>query len=614
MQKNSVAKKYVLILIFSLLPFIIGIAFSLFHSSDRAYYSAAINISGSQRMRTMLLSNYSQQYVSASYNNDKDKKDSAQKILLVEREIYDKFYNALFEGEESLSIKQPDKEDVKKMLLELKPQIENYLTNIEKVMSNYKDTDSLNDITENAMKIKDQYHILTEMFQKENDSSIQRQRMLDILMIILGALITISGLLMTNRIKQQEYHAYFDFLTKLKNRHCFYHDIKDKEPTKHSVFFIDLNKFKIINDTYGHLTGDEILIGVAQKLRDTFDSELLYRFGGDEFVAIIPASAENLTIDERINALKVKLAEPIIDSSGRKHFVGLALGVVSYEVGIADWDTLISLSDDLMYDSKSIPGHVIVYRTKSDLDYRIKLINSVDKVFKNGLIKLNYSLIECLQSGNAPIFNVSSRWVDGNQIFRAKEFLPLLKRKGYLPMLDRNTITQLEYDLFNSINQETISTQNESYIISITEDTLINSHENQFIEIVSNININLEQVYIKVQDEWLNNQGLISQLNLLKEKGFKVALDLNKLELTLSDSNQYKMVNLIKLGNGLVQSLMISAQTRLLMREFVNWLTDMNMIVVLEGLTMQEDYEIIHNLEFRQERLIYIDSLSYKQN
>ncbi len=50
------------------------------------------------------------------------------------------------------------------------------------------------------------------------------------------------------------------------------------------------------------------------------------------------------------------------------------------------------------------------------------------------------------------------------------------------------------------------------------------------------------------------------------------------------------------------------------MREFVNWLTDMNMIVVLEGLTMQEDYEIIHNLEFRQERLIYIDSLSYKQN
>lgn len=458
------------------------------------------------------------------------------------------------------------------------------------------------------MYIKDQYHIITELFQLENDHSISRQRYLDILMIILAALITISGLFLTNRIKQQEYHAYYDFLTKLKNRHSFYHDIDGKNPSQYSIFFIDLNKFKVINDTYGHQIGDEILIGVAGKLRETFDTELLYRFGGDEFIAILPTIGDEILIDDKIKTLKNKLAEPIIDSSNRRHLVGLSLGVVSSQVGVANWDTLISLSDDLMYDSKSIAGHVIVYKTKEDLDYRLKLINSVDHVFKNGLIKLSYSRIECLRNDSVPIYNVSSRWIDRNQVFRAKEFLPLLKRKGYLPMLDRNTIVQLEKDLLQKIQINQSIDREANYIISVTEDTLINAQENQFVNLISTANIPVEHIYFKVQDEWLTDQGILRQLQLLKESGFKIALDLNKLELSLNDASQYGMVDLIKLGNSLVRTLMPSDQTRVLMKEFVNWITDLSIVVVLEGLTVNEHLDHIKCLDFRNKNLIYVDA------
>ena len=582
LQKNSVAKKYVLILVFSLLPFIIGITYSLFQSNDRAYYSAAINISGSQRMRTMLLSNYSQQYVSSTLANQFEDMKNAKEVLLKEKVIYDKFYNALLNGESSLDMKRPDNEEIAQVLKELEPFINNYLLSIESVLIDYNDKDSLKNITKNAMYIKDQYHIITELFQLENDHSISRQRYLDILMIILAALITISGLFLTNRIKQQEYHAYYDFLTKLKNRHSFYHDIEGKNPSQYSIFFIDLNKFKVINDTYGHQIGDEILIGVAGKLRETFDTDLLYRFGGDEFIAILPTIGDEILIDDKIKTLKNKLAEPIIDSSNRRHLVGLSLGVVSSQVGVANWDTLISLSDDLMYDSKSIAGHVIVYKTKEDLDYRLKLINSVDHVFKNGLIKLSYSRIECLRNDSVPIYNVSSRWIDRNQVFRAKEFLPLLKRKGYLPMLDRNTIVQLEQDLLQKEQLNQSFDREANYIISVTEDTLINAQENQFYNLISNANIPVEHIYFKVQDEWLTDQGLLRQLELLKESGFKIALDLNKLELSLNDASQYGMVDIIKLGNSLVRTLMASDQTRVLMKEFVNWITDLSFVVVLK--------------------------------
>ena len=608
LQKNSVAKKYVLILVFSLLPFIIGITYSLFQSNDRAYYSAAINISGSQRMRTMLLSNYSQQYVSSTLANQSEDIKNAKEVLLKEKVIYDKFYNALLSGESSLNMKRPDNEEIAQVLKELEPFINNYLLSIESVLIDYNDKDALKNITKNAMYIKDQYHIITELFQLENDHSISRQRYLDILMIILAALITISGLFLTNRIKQQEYHAYYDFLTKLKNRHSFYHDIEGKNPSQYSIFFIDLNKFKVINDTYGHQIGDEILIGVAGKLRETFDSELLYRFGGDEFIAILPTIGDEILIDDKIKTLKNKLAEPIIDSSNRRHLVGLALGVVSSQVGVSNWDTLISLSDDLMYDSKSIAGHVIVYRTKEDLDYRLKLINSVDHVFKNGLIKLSYSRIECLQNDSVPIYNVSSRWIDRNQVFRAKEFLPLLKRKGYLPMLDRNTIVQLEKDLLQKMQLNQSIDREANYIISVTEDTLINAQENQFVNLISTANIPVEHIYFKVQDEWLTDQGILRQLQLLKESGFKIALDLNKLELSLNDASQYGMVDLIKLGNSLVRTLMPSDQTRVLMKEFVNWITDLSIVVVLEGLTVKEHLDHIKCLDFRNKNLIYVDA------
>ena len=608
LQKNSVAKKYVLILVFSLLPFIIGITYSLFQSNDRAYYSAAINISGSQRMRTMLLSNYSQQYVSSTLANQFEDMKNAKEVLLKEKVIYDKFYNALLNGESSLDMKRPDNEEIAQVLKELEPFINNYLLSIESVLIDYNDKDSLKNITKNAMYIKDQYHIITELFQLENDHSISRQRYLDILMIILAALITISGLFLTNRIKQQEYHAYYDFLTKLKNRHSFYHDIEGKNPSQYSIFFIDLNKFKVINDTYGHQIGDEILIGVAGKLRETFDTDLLYRFGGDEFIAILPTIGDEILIDDKIKTLKNKLAEPIIDSSNRRHLVGLALGVVSSQVGVSNWDTLISLSDDLMYDSKSIAGHVIVYKTKEDLDYRLKLINSVDHVFKNGLIKLSYSRIECLRNDSVPIYNVSSRWIDRNQVFRAKEFLPLLKRKGYLPMLDRNTIVQLEKDLLQKMQLNQSIDREANYIISVTEDTLINAQENQFVNLISTANIPVEHIYFKVQDEWLTDQGILRQLQLLKERGFKIALDLNKLELSLNDASQYGMVDLIKLGNSLVRTLMPSDQTRVLMKEFVNWITDLSIVVVMEGLTVNEHLDHIKCLDFRNKNLIYVDA------
>ena len=175
-------------------------------------------------------------------------------------------------------------------------------------------------------------------------------------------------------------------------------------------------------------------------------------------------------------------------------------------------------------------------------------------------------------------------------------------------MLDRNTIVQFEQDLLQKKQLNQSIDREANYIISVTEDTLINAQENQFVNLISTANIPVEHIYFKVQDEWLTDQGILRQLQLLKERGFKIALDLNKLELSLNDASQYGMVDLIKLGNSLVRTLMPSDQTRVLMKEFVNWITDLSIVVVMEGLTVNEHLDHIKCLDFRNKNLIYVDA------
>ncbi len=84
MKKKSLAYRNIIILILSIFPFFIGIGISVYNSSDTEYFSSAINISGSQRMRTMLISNYMQSYYDAVDTKNKENELIYRDILETE--------------------------------------------------------------------------------------------------------------------------------------------------------------------------------------------------------------------------------------------------------------------------------------------------------------------------------------------------------------------------------------------------------------------------------------------------------------------------------------------------------------------------------------------------
>lgn len=157
--------------------------------------------------------------------------------------------------------------------------------------------------------------------------------------------------------KKVEYLAMHDELTGLVNRTKLRNEIPNifslakRQNSKVGILFIDLDGFKQINDTKGHEIGDVVLIMVAERMLQVVrDFDIVSRFGGDEFVIILPhcdSSEEVLVIAERIRTL---ISEPIADLALQ---ISCSIGVSCYPNHSSNWLELLTFADKAMYISKN---------------------------------------------------------------------------------------------------------------------------------------------------------------------------------------------------------------------------------------------------------------------
>lgn len=155
-----------------------------------------------------------------------------------------------------------------------------------------------------------------------------------------------------------EFLAHYDSLTKLPNRALFQDRlqralvISDRNKTKVGLMFLDLDKFKSINDTLGHLAGDQLLQSVAERLTSCLrESDTLCRQGGDEFMILL----ENINSAQDVELIATK----IMDAMVHPHMLDKHMTAVSFSIGAAiypddakDAESFIKCADDAMYVAK----------------------------------------------------------------------------------------------------------------------------------------------------------------------------------------------------------------------------------------------------------------------
>ena len=153
--------------------------------------------------------------------------------------------------------------------------------------------------------------------------------------------------------------AHFDTLTGIPNRYLFNEKIDqtiakvDREHTQFALFFIDLDDFKRINDTYGHKAGDHVLFSLAKSISGVIRKEdTLARIGGDEFALIVENVGDKIIIEKLAGKIIREISKPIYFEK-RIIFISCSIGICRYPQDTRCKEELIHFADLAMYDVKS---------------------------------------------------------------------------------------------------------------------------------------------------------------------------------------------------------------------------------------------------------------------
>lgn len=243
--------------------------------------------------------------------------------------------------------------------------------------------------------------------------------------------------------KALEHAALHDPLTKIPNRALFNdrlgHAIQlaTRENGKFALVVMDVNKFKQINDSYGHMVGDTVLKEISQRFTLVLrTSDTVARLGGDEFAIILPCVDEDAIIPI-VNKLSKVLEEPIvIDASSFS--VGCSFGITFFPAHGIDNQTLIHNADLAMYDAKSsgVPYRIYESGRTRNISEADQLITDLQAAIENNQLSLSYQPIINLTGGQVECVEALCRWIHPEKGYISPDkFIPLAEQKGLIQPL-----------------------------------------------------------------------------------------------------------------------------------------------------------------------------------
>lgn len=372
------------------------------------------------------------------------------------------------------------------------------------------------------------------------------------------------------------------------------------QPVRHAVFFLDLDRFKQVNDTLGHSIGDQLLIAIANRIKKLLkNKDILARYGGDEFVVTLTNITHSREAAKFAEQMIRIIEEPVVIDN-QEVFVSASMGVSIYPEDGTTAEGLINCADRAMTFSKENGrnGFAFYFDGLNTDTKRVLLLDTeMRKAIENRDFELYYQPKVCVETNEVVGVEALLRWTNeklGN--VSPAEFIPYAEETGLIIPLSLlvfelacNGQSQLRDAGYKNtpiaVNVSSIHFQQQSFLDSIQS-------------IMEKNNASPQNFEIEVTERTVMNSATetVSKLVKLKQLGFKLSIDdFGTGYSSLSYLVRFPL-DVLKIDRSFIQHICSLDDKQAIVDAIIQMAHRLNMKVVAEGAESAQQVELLREL------------------
>lgn len=405
---------------------------------------------------------------------------------------------------------------------------------------------------------------------------------------------------------RMQHQAQHDALTGLPNRALLNDRIQielshaRREQTTLAILFLDLDRFKIINDSLGHATGDQLLCVVARRLKKCLrDVDTVARLGGDEFMVLLPRISAVADAGHIGNKIIDELARPV-SCNGHKLHITTSVGISIYPFDGADATTLVKHADISMYRAKELGRNKTVYFTSGmNAGSRKQLVleTNLRKALDKNEFRLCYQPKVDISSNRIVGVEALLRWDSpGIGFISPREFIPIAEESGLIVPIGEwvlhQALAQLKEWHMAGYDDMTIAVNLSA--TQLSKPGFENIMENALLE--SGINPACAELEITEHAAMKNIEMATTILKKLKKLGVGIAMDDFGTGYSSLSHLRRLPIDTVKLDRSFVHEIPDNNGDVLIAQAIIAMANSLNMELVVEGIDNKRQLEF-----FRQQ-------------